>query len=181
MSKMKLAFFSIPEYEKEQKWLQKQHAAGLKFKHYTPPIFYHFDECKPENTIYQLDFNQEGLANKTDYVQLFEDCGWEYIEEVGGYSYFRKPVSEMHGKEEAIFCDDLSRMDMIKRVFKGRMIPLLVLFFLCIMPQLWIQLHLKYPFTSFLFWLLFFVFLVYIVVFIKFSICYFQLKKKIQP
>lgn len=179
MSKMKLAFFSIPEYEKEQKWLQKQHASGLKLIHFTPPFFYHFDECEPQNMVYQLDYNEEGLAHKEEYIQLFKDCGWEYIEDVGGYSYFRKPVSEMDQGIEEIFCDDNSRMDMIKRVFKGRMIPLLVLFFLCIVPQLWIQFHLDFPFAKILFWLLGIVFLMYIVIFVQFTITYIRLKKRL--
>lgn len=70
MSKMKLAFFSIPEYEKEQKWLQKQHTSGLKLIHYIPPFFYYFEECEPQNIVYQLDYNEEGLAHKEEYIQL---------------------------------------------------------------------------------------------------------------
>ena len=45
-----------------------------------------------------------------------------------GYSYFRKPASEAAGTEE-IFCDSDSRFQMLERVCKGRMLPMLLLFF----------------------------------------------------
>jgi nitrate/nitrite transporter NarK len=40
----------------------------------------------------------------------------------------------MQGEEE-IFCDEQSRYDMMTRVYKGRMIPLLVLFCALLVPQ----------------------------------------------
>jgi hypothetical protein len=58
---------------------------------------------------------------------MFADCGWEYLQDAFGYSYFRKPASEMVG-EESIFCDDASRLEMMKRVFKGRVWPLVILY-----------------------------------------------------
>ena len=45
----------------------------------------------------------------------------------------------MDGGGEEIFCDDESRLDMMKRVFAGRMVPLLILFFLVLIPQLVMQ------------------------------------------
>lgn len=45
----------------------------------------------------------------------------------------------MKSDEEEIFCDDESRFQMIKRVFKGRVIPLILIFFLIILPQIFLQ------------------------------------------
>lgn len=59
------------------------------------------------------------------------------------------------------------------------MILLLVLFFLCILPQLRIQSHLDFPLANILFWLLGIVFLIYIVIFIQFTITYIRLKKRL--
>ena len=101
---------------------------------------YHFVKRMPEDVVYQLDYNEEGLQHKDEYVQMFKDCGWEYIQDFGGYSYFRKPVSEMQGKEE-IFCDDESRLDMMRRVFAGRYIPILIVLMLLILPNLFEQLQ----------------------------------------
>lgn len=136
MSETKTTFkwFTIFQYEEEQEYLRQMHKAGWKLNKVSFPGFYHFTECTPEDVVYQLDYNQEGVANKTEYVQMFSDCGWEYILDFAGYSYFRKPVSKMQGQEE-IFCDDESRLDMMKRVYRGRLLPLVVVFLGIIIPQ----------------------------------------------
>mgnify|MGYP000198857379 FL=1 len=100
--------------------------------------------------VYQLDYNSEGLLHKSEYVQMFQDCGWEYVLDYVGYSYFRKPASAMQG-EEAIFCDDDSRLEMMKRIFRGRLVPLLIAFCCLIIPQLIIQMQQEDPFHSPLF------------------------------
>ena len=53
-----------------------------------------------------------------------------------GYSYFRKSASQMTDNEEEIFCDDNSRLEMLERVYKGRVIPLFFIFFTILVPQL---------------------------------------------
>lgn len=141
-NKTELRFFTILEWKKEEKYLQKRHSEGWKFIGVTFPGLYHFEACEPEDVVYQLDYNQEGAAHREEYIQMFHDCGWEYILDFAGYSYFRKPVSAMDGSDpEEIFCDDDSRADMMKRVFRGRMIPLIVIFLGIIIPQLFSQSH----------------------------------------
>ena len=133
--KTTLRYFTIAEWEKEQEYLRREHNKGWKFTGVTLPGFYHFEKCQPEDVVYQLDYNPEGTDHKEEYVQMFQDCGWEYITDFVGYSYFRKAVSQMRGHEE-IFCDTQSRLDMIKRVFKGRMVPLIIIFFFSLSPDL---------------------------------------------
>ena len=133
-TKKEFRFFSIFNHEKEQEYLQEQHQHGWKFLKVTGLGMYHFEECQPEDVIYQLDYNQEGSAQKEEYIKMFADCGWEYIQEYVGYSYFRKSVEKMDAEEE-IFCDDSSRLAMLERVYKARLIPLLVIFSACIIPQ----------------------------------------------
>lgn len=133
-TKREIKFFNIVQYEQEAEYLRNMHKSGWKFVKMTGLGMYHFESCEPEDVIYQLDYNQEGLKNKEEYVQMFEDCGWEYLQDAFGYSYFRKPASEMHG-EETIFCDDESRLEMMNRVFKGRFMPLIVIFCCCLLPQ----------------------------------------------
>ena len=72
--------------------------------------------------------------HKDEYLKMFDDCGWEYIQDFLGYSYFRKAVSE-DGVAEEIFCDEESRFQMMQRVLKGRMLPLLVIFLAVLLPQ----------------------------------------------
>lgn len=181
MSKIKrrLAFFTIPEYKKEEKWLEKLHRSGLKLKKATLPCFYTFEECEPEDVVYQLDYNEEGMKNKAEYVQMFKDCGWEHITDMAGYSYFRKPVSEMV-EDEGIFSDDASKLDMIRRVFKGRMIPLLFIFFGIIIPQIFIQSSIDDPLAKVNLITFIVLFVFYLVLFIKFAIQYVKLKEKVK-
>lgn len=164
--KTELRFFTIPEWKKEEKYLQKRHSEGWKFTGVTLPGLYHFEKCEPEDVVYQLDYNQEGTAHRAEYIQIFHDCGWEYILDYVGYSYFRKPVADMNGQEsEEIFCDDDSRVDMMKRVFRGRMIPLIAIFFCIIIPQLFLQSHTEGTFAMILTGAFAVLFVLYLVLF----------------
>ena len=125
--KKEFRWFSITEYEKEAEYLRRRHKEGWKFKNVTYPGIYIFEKCEPQDVIYQLDYNPDGIKNQGEYVQMFEDCGWEYLKEFAGYTYFRKPAEKME-KEENIFCDDQSRLDLLNRLFRGRVIPSMVIF-----------------------------------------------------
>lgn len=114
--------FSIFAYEKEQAYLRKMHNAGWKLRRISGLNLYTFEACEPEDVIYQLDYNPQTDMDKAEYLQMFEDCGWEYIQDYAQYSYFRKPASAMQGTEE-IFCDDDSRAQMLLRIFKHRYLP----------------------------------------------------------
>lgn len=138
-TKTEFRFFTIPEWKKEEKYLSEQHKNGWEFVSVNFMGFYHFKKCEPKDVVYQLDYNPDSVTQKNEYIQMFRDCGWEYLQNYVGYSYFRKPASEMDGEEEEIFCDDASRLDMMKRVFRQRMTPLICIFFLIIIPQIIIQ------------------------------------------
>lgn len=180
-TKTEFKWFTIQQYKSEEEYLRKMHNNGWKLSHIGFPGFYHFTECKPEDIVYQLDYNLEGTANKSEYIQMFSDFGWEYLFDYVGYSYFRKPVEQMNGKEE-IFCDDESRLEMMKRVFKGRVTPLLIIFFTIIIPQLFMQtLHLEsgslHKGLGIAYLILF---LIYISIFISFGFQFFSYEKKIR-
>lgn len=134
-TKVENKWFTIFEYEKEQEYLREMHNQGWKLVRIEGLGKYCFEECEPEDVIYQLDYNKEGSAHKAEYIQMFKDCGWEYMFEFVGYSYFRKPASQMNGPEE-IFCDEESRKEMMNRVMKGRLIPILCIFSVLIAPQM---------------------------------------------
>ena len=155
MSELKKEFrwFNIMEYEKEENYLSKRHQEGWKFKRVTFPGVYTFERCEPEKVIYQLDYNKEGIKHQMEYVRMFEDCGWEYLTEFDGYNYFRKPADKMQQKEE-IFCDDISCLDMMNRIFRGRVIPLIVIF-CCLVFQIFLM------FLLLIFLLSFFVYFVF--------------------
>lgn len=150
-TKIEVRFFSIPQWQKEQDYLQKQHQNGWKLLSVHFLGIYVFQRCEPEDVVYQLDYSLEKNNNPAIYIQMFADCGWEYIQDFWGYSYFRKPVSEMNGEEE-IFCDNTSRSHMIKQVIKGRILPLCCLFFFVLLPQCILQFLGHDPFQRVLAW-----------------------------
>lgn len=175
--KTKFGWFTIPEWEKEEKWLREQHKNGWKLIKATPPGFYKFEQCEPEDVIYQLDYNQEGMNHISEYIQMFRDCGWEYVTDMMGYAYFRKSSTEMV-EDEGIFCDDESKIEMIERVYKGRMIPLIVIFCCCIMPQLFMQSHNTSELGYSLFIVFVVLFVLYLSIFVKFAYQYWKVKNR---
>ena len=177
--KLESRIFTIADWEKEEKYLRKRHQEGWKFVKVSLPGFYHFEKCDPEDVVYQLDYNEEGLKHKDEYVQMFRDCGWEYIQDFGGYSYFRKPVSQMRGEEE-IFCDDESRLDMMRRVFTGRYLPILVVLVLLILPNLFEQLHSNDADAPILVVLFSIVLAIYAWAAVSFGYRYWKLKKRLR-
>ena len=139
MSERKTVFkwFDITMHEEEQDYLRSMHQQGWKLESIRW-AFYTFVRCEPEDVVYQLDYNQS-VENKTDYLQMFFDCGWEYIQDMMGYSYFRKRAADMGENETGIFCDHESRMAMWDRVFKGRVRVLIIMFCCIIIPQIIMQ------------------------------------------
>lgn len=133
-TKKEFKIFTIVNHKEEEQYLRQQHNAGWKFIKVTGLGTYHFEKCQPEDVVYQLDYNQESVSDKGEYIRMFADCGWDYIQDFFGYSYFRKRAADMNGEEE-IFCDESSRLAMMERVYKGRLVPLLVVFFALLLPQ----------------------------------------------
>ena len=112
---------------------------------------------------------------------MYDDCGWDYVCDSVGYSYFYKPIKEMDGNEE-IFNDDSSKKDMLNRVFKGRMIPLFIVFGLILCPNLLLYTYLSITYKELLYYEFLFnflcLFIVYIVFFAKWFFKYRALKRK---
>ena len=100
--KIAIRFFTICEWKKEEEYLREEHKNGWKFEKLNFLCCYHFKRCEMEDVVYQLDYNVN-VSDKNEYIKMFNDCGWEYIQDFFGYTYFRKPVSEMKNDTEEIF------------------------------------------------------------------------------
>ncbi len=88
----------------------------------------------PENVTYRLDYINDRGSN--DYTQLFADYGWEYKGHCFGWNYFCKPDSQIADESEReIFSDNGSRVEMIEKIFRTRMLPLVVIFLCCVIPN----------------------------------------------
>lgn len=178
-TKTEIKFFSVPEWKKEENYLREQHKNGWEFVSVSGLCLYRFKKCTPKDMVYQLDYNPDSLSKKDEYVQIFSDCGWEYLQNYMGYSYFRKAASEMGETEEEIFCDDSSRLDMMKRVFTGRMLPLLTIFFLIIIPQIIMQGHMDTPLNHGLMVFFCFMFVIYLGIFAAFAVPFWKYYKSV--
>jgi len=133
--------YTISDYDKEESFLREQHRAGYELVKFKMPGFYYFKKCEPEDMIYQLDYSAEvAKIDKENYLQVFRDSNWEYLFDVNGWSYFKKPANA-EDKNLSIFTDSQSKLELIRKVFMGRMLPLIVIFCCCIVPQIIINMH----------------------------------------
>lgn len=134
-TKTKLKIFTIFNFEKEELYLREMNKKGWKLDSISLLGFYHFSECSPEDVIYRLDYNSK---NDSNHIKLLENHGWSYVTNYYGYSYFKKDLSlEKNAKEEELFMDNQSKLELSKRIIKGRVYPLLSIFFLLIVPGIY--------------------------------------------
>ena len=125
---------TIADYDREALYLGEMHAKGWKLKEVSysnlvVAVKYTFEKCQPEQVPYQLDFYPMKTSEKTSYLQLFKDCGWEHITDFNGFSYFRKAHSEIESDAEfEIYNDATGKLDMVHRILIMRVFPIFLLF-----------------------------------------------------
>ena len=131
--------FTIADYEREALYFREMHAKGWKLRKVSYSILlfavkYTFEKCHPEQVSYQLDFYPMEKSERVSYLQLFKDCGWEYITDFNSFSYFRKVRSKIESNAEfEIYNDAAGKLAMVKRILTMRMLPILLLF-LALLP-----------------------------------------------
>ncbi len=106
--------------EKEEKWLTEMAKNGWHLKKVEFPGSYKFEQGTPRNIYYRLDFFTDH-KKKQDYLQIFNDAGWEHVQQYGSWQYFRKEA--LQGEEPEIFTDNESK---VKKY--GCLIALMVIF-----------------------------------------------------
>ena len=106
--------------EKEEAYLRDMALDGWHFVSVTFPGYYSFEKGKPRNDFYRLDFSAN-TKDKANYLQLFEDAGWNHIGEYGSWQYFRKTAVE--GETLEIYTDNES-----KQKKYGRILLFLIIF-----------------------------------------------------
>ena len=124
---------TIADYDREALYLRKMHAEGWRLKEVSYSILlfavkYTFEKCQPEQMSYQLDFYPMEKSERTSYLQLFKDCGWEHITDFNSFSYFRKAHSEIESNVEfEIYNDAAGKLAMVNRILRLRLVPVLLL------------------------------------------------------
>ena len=125
--------FTIADYEREALYFREMHAEGWKLRKVSYSILlfavkYTFEKCHPEQVSYQLDFYPMEKSERTSYLQLFKDCGWEHITDFNSFSYFRKAYSEIESNAEfEIYNDATGKLAMVNRILRLRLVPVLLL------------------------------------------------------
>ena len=125
--------FTIADYEREALYFREMHAKGWKLRKVSYSILlfavkYTFEKCQPEQVSYQLDFYPMEKSERTSYLQLFKDCGWEHITDFNSFSYFRKAHSEIESNAEfEIYNDAAGKLAMVNRILRLRLVPVLLL------------------------------------------------------
>ncbi|MCI8376384.1 MAG: DUF2812 domain-containing protein [Lachnospiraceae bacterium] len=172
-----IRFFTISDYEEEEIWLRRQHQKGWKLVKMIVPCFYIFESCTPEDVVYRLDYKNN--SENGDYFQIFQDYGWEYFARCTGWLYFRRPVSEADTEEEKeIFSDDSSRINMVNHILKTRMLPLVCVFFCCLLPQFINSMEENNPFADAVTMIFAILLLIYLYLFLHCGLKLRRLKKK---
>ena len=99
--------------EKEEAWLREMSQKGWHFKSVRMPGNFIFEQGKPIDTIYRLDYfiDRKDMVN---YLQLFQDAGWEYKGEMGGWQYFVK--ENINGEVPEIYSDNESKAKKYQRL-----------------------------------------------------------------
>ena len=131
----KIRFFTIADFKEEEFWLREMAREGLHLLRMGVPCFYVFEKGEPRDVIYRLDYtnNDEG----GDYARMLAEFGWENCGRCIGWIYWRRDAAEIASEAEGeLFSDDASRLDMVKKVIRTRMLPLLTIFFCCVLPSL---------------------------------------------
>ena len=125
--------FTIADYEREALYFREMHAKGWKLRKVSYSILlfavkYTFEKCHPEQVSYRLDFYPMEKSERTSYLQLFKDCGWEHITDFNSFSYFRKAHSEIESDAEfEIYNDAAGKLAMVNRILRLRLVPVLLL------------------------------------------------------
>lgn len=133
-TKLRIHFYTIADFNEEEIWLREEHKKGWKLIKMIPPCFYLFEKCEPEDVIYRLDYKNSDRTN--EYMQIMQDYGWEYLGQCVGWLYFKKPASNVSNENDGeIFSNNDSRINMLQHIIRTRMLPILVIFLCCVIPN----------------------------------------------
>jgi hypothetical protein len=120
----------------EEEWLRQMSQRGYHLKE--PGTFgvYHFVQGEPCDYVYRLDFIDSPQKDRQEYLQLFQDVGWDYLGEAMSWQYFRTLAKP--GESPEIFTDTESKIQKYKRMLAllTALAPSLALMFIILMDEL---------------------------------------------
>lgn len=100
--------------EKEEQWLEEMSRTGSHLKYVHLPCVYGFEQGVPSRYSYRLDYMLTDKSKFNEYLQIFQDAGWEYLGEMSNWRYWRKTVQ--NGEPQEIFTDTESKIKKYQRL-----------------------------------------------------------------
>ena len=100
--------------EKEEAWLEDMSLNGWHLAAVQLPCMYTFDKGEPCRNAYRLDYMMMNRNQLDEYLQIFQDAGWEYVGEMSNWRYWRKKV--VSGESPEIFTDNESKIKKYQRL-----------------------------------------------------------------
>jgi len=110
---------------KKEVWLRAQALRGWHLEAVNV-IAFRFRRGAPADVTYRLDFQAVGKIDKSEYLGLFRDAGWENVCRQGPWYYFRTLTGT--GTPPDIHTDNVSRAAMYRRLLLFLFIISIVLF-----------------------------------------------------
>jgi hypothetical protein len=110
----KVKWFWAWQDAEEEAWLRSMSQKGWHLSSVGLPCIYRFRAGEPRDYVYRLDYQTFPNRDKEEYQRLFSDAGWEHIDEMAAWQYFRKEVKE--GEPLEIFTDAESKIARYKRI-----------------------------------------------------------------
>ena len=98
---------------KEEAWLSDQARKGWHLES-VGGVFYRFRKGDPADVTYRLDLQTSGKFDRSEYLGLFRDAGWEHVCRFGAWYYFRTPTGT--GTPPEIHTDAASRAAKYQRL-----------------------------------------------------------------
>jgi len=108
-------FFDMTGQE-EERWLSRMASQGW-FLEKVPLVFYRFVKGDPGQWVYRIDYRGGAKVDRSEYLGLFKDSGWEFAASAAGRYYFR--TRDGAGPAPEIFTDNDSRVAMYRRIIAG--------------------------------------------------------------
>ncbi len=110
----------------EEAWLRGMSQQGWHLSNVALPCGYFFESGEPEDFVYRLDYPGSYKLDREDYLQLFMDTNWEFIEERTGWYYFRQPAQS--DQELHIYTDAESKISKYQRLLAFAFVIMMPLF-----------------------------------------------------
>ena len=141
----KFKFFWAWQDREEEAWLRQMAQQGYHLSRLVFSTVYEFTLGEPGDVMYRMDYSDIKKTDFDQYVQLFQDSGWEYIDGGFGWNYFRKPSDPGHATD--IYTDKESKIQKYERMLSYFMVFPIVFGFVTL-PQLFK--HNSIPFLNFI-------------------------------